>query len=87
MWASLVTVLGSAVMACRLYSVGLRSHLFESEVLKEVVLASPSLCRRVGAKYRLLPSYRDWEMPVLSLLILHIQRDGSQGPHSRGCRP
>ena len=55
MWASVVMVLGSAVMACRFYSVGLRSHLFESEVLKEIVLASPSLCRRVGA-YIWLPS-------------------------------
>ena len=34
---------------------GLGSHLFESEVLKEIVLASPSLCRRVGA-YIWLPS-------------------------------
>ena len=52
---SVVTVLGSAVMACRLYSVGLGCHLFESEVLKEIVLASPSLCRRVRA-YIWLPS-------------------------------
>ena len=28
----------------------------------------------LGAKYRLLPSYRDWEMPALSPLILQIQR-------------
>ena len=34
---------------------GLESHLFESEVLKEIVVASPSLCRRVGA-YIWLPS-------------------------------
>ena len=34
---------------------GLGSHLFESEVLKEIGLASPSLCRRVGA-YVWLPS-------------------------------
>ena len=34
---------------------GLESHLFESEVLKEIVLASPSLCRRVRA-YIWLPS-------------------------------
>ena len=34
---------------------GLGSHLFESEVLKEIVLASPSLCRREGA-YIWLPS-------------------------------
>ena len=34
---------------------GLGSQLFESEVLKEIVLASPSLCRRVGA-YIWLPS-------------------------------
>ena len=55
MWGSVVMVLDSAVMACRLYSVGLGCHLFESEVLKEIVLASPSLCRRVGA-YIWLPS-------------------------------
>ena len=41
----------------------------------------------LGAKYRLLPSYRDWEMPALSPLILQIQRDGSQGPRFRACRP
>ena len=35
---------------------GLGSHLFESEVLKEIVLASPSLCRRVGAYIWLLSS-------------------------------
>ena len=35
---------------------GLESHLFESEVLKEIVLASPSLCRRVGAYILLLSS-------------------------------
>ena len=34
---------------------GLGSHLFESEVLNEIVLASPSHCRREGA-YILLPS-------------------------------
>ena len=34
---------------------GLGSQLFESEVLKEIVLASPSLCRRVGA-YLWFPS-------------------------------
>ena len=41
----------------------------------------------LGAKYRLLPSYRDWEMPALSPLILQSQRDGSQCPSSRACRP
>ena len=38
----------------------------------------------LGAKYGLLPSYRDWEMPALSPLIFQTQRDGSQGPHLPG---